>query len=680
MNTQSEFKNLDIIPTLNWGEDWLTKEDVIADILEQHRDAGYKKFIVFYPSCGYFSKNFPSLDIFENGGKIFKEIKDAVAPYGISLGWWLRMNLNQGHESEAQHLVNSNGIPAAYSVCPLDKSVQKTLSKSIAIFAKNGKPDLIILEDDFTVSSAGKNGCMCDLHIQEFSERENKVYTREELSRLLEERTPEAIALLKRWRKFTKDSLVELATAIRTELDKESPEIPVGHMEAGANDSTDGNACEEISRALAGKNHTPFARIFSCLYQYQNVEGLPFSTFNSLYKIQHIKGDFIFYHETDTYPHTRYYTSAGLVKSAMGAVYSIGFDGSTFNNAQFNDNQNEERIYNKMLSSEYKRLNEVHRIAKQCSVKGVTIDYDPFYNTIDRPYKPLWLNCLPKFGIPLTTKDSEVAFWDEKQAEYKDDAEIIEALSKGLFLDGDAARILCKRGYSKYLGVMVGDGLCKEPYYSTWSPSAEPLSYDIASKEVICEKFVGNNKGRNMTSPYMYAPRGYGNILKMTVSDPACEVITEFYGFEKNLLTVSMTRFENSLGGRVVVMGITLKGNNSHSLINYRRQRLIQEQIDWCGGEVVYVKNEPSVYTIMNEAINPDESGFVGMITLINLCSDRLDEVKLHLPSKWQNLKEFCVLNQNGEWRTVSYEKEYDTLLVKEALNHLEPIYIIAKN
>jgi hypothetical protein len=42
-----------------------------------------------------------------------------------------------------------------------------------------------------------------------------------------------------------------------------------------------------------------------------------------------------------------------------------------------------------------------------------------------------------------------------------------------------------------------------------------------------------------------------------------------------------MTRFENELSGRVVVMGMTVKGNLSQSLFNYRRKRLFEEMLLW---------------------------------------------------------------------------------------------------
>ena len=140
-----------------------------------------------------------------------------------------------------------------------------------------------------------------------------------------------------------------------------------------------------------------------------------------------------------------------------------------------------------------------------------------------------------------------------------------------------------------------------------------------------------------------------------------------------------MTRFENELGGRVVVMGITLDHNRSQSLFNYRRQRLIQEQIKWCNDKFVMVKDEPNLYLIENEALNPNKSGFSGMFTLINLGEDSISHAVLHFPPKWQSKASLMMLNKNAEWQKLNFEKTDDGIIIHEKLNYLEPFYILIK-
>ena len=257
-----------------------------------------------------------------------------------------------------------------------------------------------------------------------------------------------------------------------------------------------------------------------------------------------------------------------------------------------------------------------------------------------------------------------------------DDA-VVKALSRGLFLDGEAAKCLRERGYGKYLGVSVTEPICKNSFFNTFSPDADPLSYDFGAREMICKDFRDEGQGYIMDAGYGYSPSGVGDIMKIHVTDPKCEVISELYNFKRECISAVMTRFENSLGGRVVVMANTL--GCKYTIINYRRQRLLQKLILWCSDEIVFVKEAPSVCVIMNEAADSSCCNFKGMVTLVNLCEDSLSGVELHLPGKWCNPNEVCILNQEGEWCPMEYEMCGQTLVLKEQLNYLEPMYILVK-
>ena len=60
--------------------------------------------------------------------------------------------------------------------------------------------------------------------------------------------------------------------------------------------------------------------------------------------------------------------------------------------------------------------------------------------------------------------------------------------------------------------------------------------------------------------------------------------------------------------------------------------------------DVIFAIGEPDVYTIMNVAKNPIESGFKGMITLTNLCEDNLESLSVHIPEKWSDASELIHL------------------------------------
>jgi len=138
-----------------------------------------------------------------------------------------------------------------------------------------------------------------------------------------------------------------------------------------------------------------------------------------------------------------------------------------------------------------------------------------------------------------------------------------------------------------------------------------------------------------------------------------------------------MTRFENKLGGKVVILGQTLNDNYSQSLFNYRRKKLFEELLLWCGDKYLFVRKEPNIYTIVNEPVSDKE--FMGIVTLINLGADTISDITLHLPEKWAVAKGFYILNQDGEWEKAECVNENQELKLGLELDYCEPLYLMIK-
>jgi hypothetical protein len=121
----------------------------------------------------------------------------------------------------------------------------------------------------------------------------------------------------------------------------------------------------------------------------------------------------------------------------------------------------------------------------------------------------------------------------------------------------------------------------------------------------------------------------------MVPLDEKTEIISQIYSSERKPLVPAMTRFTNELGGRVVVMGMTLKNNGSQSLFNYRRMELFGQLLRWCGEELPFVEDEPYLHLIANQG--GSDQDFSYQLTLVNLGEDTVDEVKLNLPKAMRN-------------------------------------------
>lgn len=624
-----------------------------------HEKFGFTCFCPDGLSKGYRAEHYPTREEYMKEAGIFAEVREWAAERGLSCGWFCCLTVKSGPGFTP--ILRKDGTPHPFANCPLDETFSKTLARDMADYAAVARPDFIFVEDDFSLTAA--NGCFCERHLAEFAKRQGKRYEREELLAILAQDTPEAIALNRAWQALKKDTLIDLAREIRAEMDKKCPEIPIGLMQSGASDR-DGDFTEDVARALAGPNHTPFVRLYGTFYCGFESKKLPKVMHHPLYFTQHMGEDILRYHESDTYPHTRFYTSGKQANALLGAAYSYGMGGSIYFAQQYFDHPGEEDAFGKIFKKEQARFATLAHLASGCRPVGVEIGYDPFYNGGS---EPLFTECIGRFGIPFATTEASVAFMDAGQAKYMDHEGVMRYLSKGLFVDGEAAKILCDRGYGEYLGVAIGADVLE---------SRPSLLYDLGALEIIAEEFSAEGEGREMWCAHCYCPHGNGKWMEMTVTDPKTQIVSEGKDFRGKPITPTMTYFENHLGGRVCVMSLTVRDNPSQALYNYRRQWLFQRIIRRMADEYPLVTNAPEIYTI---ALAPKEknSDMLGMLTLINLGEDDAEKAFVHLPPHLRGAERFSTVAEDGGILPLQVTKEADGIRLGVPLRHLEPVYIL---
>jgi len=658
-------QELDIIIPVSLESDCGTVESTVSDILEQNRLFGFTRFALSMPSKGWRSISYPPPEFFIERAEMFLQVKKLL-PDHIRCGWWHTLTLKSGPTPGLTRIVRLNGTEAPFSTCPLDPEYRRRFADDVATVLNICRPDFLLTEDDFGMNCHGGPGCFCQRHLEEFAEREGRFYSREELQKLFTESPVESRELLRRYQLLQRDSLVRFAEAIREAADRIMPEISIGCDQPGCS-AKDGDSIEAVARALAGPHHTPWVRFFGTYYGAEHISRIPAQLFNCLYYRQHIRGDFGFYHESDSYPHTRFYVSASAMRVFMSAVYSYGYDGSIFQTQQMLDDPNEEKAYGKMFAAERSLFNSLRAKVSGCQVRGIQVHHDPFEAANFPKHGAAWLESLTTMGIPYTTEDAEIACISGNQLLFADDRTILKYLSKkGLFLDGLAAKVLCERGYGEYLGVEVKSLLIENN-----------AKFDLGAREIIDPEFIPECKGRNMSRGDVFSPGGNGNVYKLEVTDPACRKITEIVAFRKGPMAPGMTCFRNRLGGKIIVYATEMNGNASSSLYNYRRQKLFQDLICRCSDFLPFVKNEPRVCLIVNEA--PAGRDYHGVLTCINLCPDPLEKLELHLPAVWRNGIIFKMMDRNGLWQDAPAEMTGDGIILNRTLNYTEPVYLLAE-
>lgn len=650
--------DLDIFIPIDLSTYGLGIDRLIEEVIDLHQKAGFDKFILTGPSKGWRKAGYPPRDEFEQIADDILKFKEGVRKYDIRTGWWNTLTLKSG-PADYQRVVFIDGRECPTSTCPLDPEFQERFSGDVALVAERAEPEWIIFEDDYGLNCHGGSACFCDLHLRLFAQRIGRLYSREELQGIFREESESSASIRREWEAGIRDSLTQLAGRVRQAVDRETPWIPMGSMQPGCADQ-DGDSTEAVARAFAGDRHRPFIRLYGTSYCSDDPRSLPENVFHALYSKQHLPEDVICYHESDTYPHSRFFMSAGKMRSLMGAVYSYGFAGSTFQVCQHLDAPNEEAGYSEMFMKERERFQAVRQLVRHCELSGCGLLSAPKQTNY-------WVAAFAHFGLPYSTLESAVNVLSGVLSDSLSDRQITRLLQQGLILDGEAAERLCARGFSDDIGVTVNG-------YTT----IDDPGRDLGSREKIRREFLpADLDGQLMMSFSTYSPYGNGRMYELQPNSPATEIVTDLVDFKNKTVGVGMTRFRNTQGGRIVIMGMSVQGNQSSSLFSYRRRRLIQDLVLWAGADdMIYVQDRPRVFCILNRSKAGSDRRMLGLVTLINLCSDTFESVELHLPPEWVGSTTVTYLDAHGKWMEAPHEFMGQTIRIDRPLLLYHPVYL----
>lgn len=648
------------------------KSKMLQQLIALKKDYGLKRFLLCAPMDEIILTGFPKAEVYQQIGETVLEAKQALHDHGIDVGWWCAPSIRSGYDWRFQYITDISGRVAANSPCPLDPVFREEFSNNVALVVNIAKPFVVQFEDDFELSWQPPNninfGCFCPLHLAEFSKRQGRAFKREELLELFMGNDAETILLRRKWAELSRDTLADFARLIRQKVDQVAPQTRMSLCQSGVADF-DGDFTEAVTRAFAG-NTRPMTRLYGSSYSSDDAGSLPASIFHALYSRQHLPADIECLHESDTYPHTRFFMSAAKIRSFMTTAFAYGFDDSLFYSTQYLDNMLEERGYLEMFKKEAKRFSTIKEAVAHAPVVGCEVMHHPFAHTAvpykpsgsgwgGRPNAPLnpWINVLGRFGIPYTTKEGRVKVVSGASIMIMNNAEIDKLLRGAILLDGYAAYLLSQRGYGKLIGAEVTRGrkanFCFE-----------------GIRDISRHK---NLKGELMYNLIFAAAGSEGGSFYELIPDPRSEVLTDFLDSEEKPVIPGLIRFENEWNGRVAITAFDLQGNGSSSVFNYKKKELIREMVEWLGKESlpVFVRDLPNIFCICNKS----NAGNYLIVTVINLSSDRATALSIDVAAEWKNAT-VAQLQSNGRWLPVSVQRKDNTLSIKAELMLMEPVVL----
>jgi hypothetical protein len=655
-----------IIPITSYKQD---VDESVSVLLQLNRDFGFRRFLITAPWLGVLLTGSPDLEYFRQFGKFLLKVKNKLSDTDIQVGWWCPPTLETG-KAPFQRMTGLDGSVSEVDFiasCPLDEKFREVFAQKIAAVADIAKPFIIKIEDDYNVSNHGpvRFGCFCPLHLKEFAKRTGKEYSREELVKIFSSVTPESVQLRRQWGELSRDTLADFARSVREKIDEVSPETRVSLCQSGMS-GFDGDFTEAVASAFAGKTK-PLVRVYGCSYSSDAAGEIPAALFNVLYSKQNLPEHFELIHESDPFPHNRFFISAAKLKSQMAAAFSYGMNDSFILAEQFLDDPLEESGYNKMVKAESKRFSTLRNEVRDCHPIGCEICHSqwshiviPYTMTSYRPSGGLnpWIGILGKLGIPYSVKPGNVKMLAGHYASFLSDDEVRDLLSKGVMMDGEAACILSQRGFGDLIGAEVTPG--QEVKFCF-----EKIEEDAGFEGI---------KGRLMYNLIFIGAVGGGSGFYQIAPHPQAKKLTSFADSAGNAVMPGMIRFENSLGGRVVITAYKLQDHqSSSSVFNYRKKEIVRQSIEWLGQETlpIYVKNLPNIFCIFNRSQTENKA----IATLINLCSDSASEVELLVSDEW-NGSRVDILNEKGEWNPLKVTVANGSAIIPIELRLMEPVYV----
>ena len=276
------------------------------------------------------------LALFKNAGasRIFIALSDYTIPptlgeniaffkqNGFEVGVWLS---TIGHGFVLSHtedvtdlkfipITNIEGEERPHANCPLDENFSDFIARLVADIAKLGC-DIVMLDDDFRLSQHGKHLCSaCKNHLNRIGQILGETITREEIKPYIISGKPNKYR--NAWLKAQSDSLIDFSKRIRSEVDKETPDVTVCVCTAYAPWDADDLDVAKVARILAG-NHQPILRLTGAPYWATQQRKYPLI---AVFEIARMLASFVqnegfdLMSEGDVYPRPRYTCPASYLE------------------------------------------------------------------------------------------------------------------------------------------------------------------------------------------------------------------------------------------------------------------------------------------------------------------------------------------------------------------------------
>lgn len=623
------------LPTWNY-------EKIISDVIKFCKETSTQYVMLFTDAQHMVWNQLTVEEARHEAETISRAIKDLAAhniKVGINSSYNMLMSRfdHSKHNPQYKHWQTlADGTCEKRLACQLDPALKDYLKEFYTILAETS-PEFIYMDDDHRYIFAGRAntwGCMCDLHIAEFSRCTDTNWTRETLHNAIYN----DFEVRKKWMTFLRNTLEEIAAVVENTVHSVNKNIKVGIMVPCLHSMT---ICDYDLPQMA-KTAQPEGKFLlrPCIGPYcdrdrlQIIPGLFY-----METIGHIMGDSAEYTpEIETTPFTRFsksmevirlHISQGIVNGMLNpAISACGYVGnSPFFEPEIAKMLKKQRPYFDALLSIAPERNTKKGIGLKFSQRSAISTPENHKNLSDY-YWPAFTthDFLANSGFCITYDDSEVTLLAGDTVYAMSDDELKKLLSSNLILDASAAKALVKRGFKAQIGCDIED-------------MNEVFGAEFFCDEEFCGEYTNTYASLKDTA--------LADVKKIVDTAPSARILSLITDHDRQTVCPSMILFCNSLGGKVAVMNYRINPVtvDMRNLINYQKQTLMRNIIEYMNIKAIpaFIEN-PTCFAL--QYFNNGRNIFVG---IANTSYDIADELIITFNEPDADIANGRYLNEDGK-------------------------------
>ncbi len=530
-------------------------------------------------------------------------------------------------------LVDQLGRESTGCACPIGKRFRETSQQRLKIWAET-KPDIFWLDDDLRMHNHGtpdipnvKDGyrfdyyCFCNDHIKGFNERFGTSFTREKLVKeMLKPGKPSEIR--KMYLDYVNDTATDMAAWIEKTVHSVDPDIRLALMTSIPDShSAEGRKWKEYLSSLSG-SYEPIVRPHFGPYRESNPREFVTSYRFLAQTIKTVKdacgNEATFAPEIENTRFTVYSKSSAATAMQLALSGFAGCNNVTLSLFDLDGGALSDEPEYRSLLKKQKPFSDRLCALDLGKASDVGVTFPIAENSASRlmlsegeNYEHLCgdnrqlENYFLKIGIPCKyekssdVKADEFVALDSYGAKFLSDEELKNILKCSVFLDGQAADVLCRRGYSELIGI-----------------KSLNRRFDCVNAEFI--KCFKRSDGTDIRIPSR-VPKGFWYAAE---TSPDTESLSEFLTPAGEKYT-ALALYKNTVGGKIYTY--TAFENFGDGFFNHYRIKLFKDIISSSAPQIDRL--DCAAYALF--AVKRDDKGKKYYL-LSNLSADALEKASIN--------------------------------------------------